>query len=84
MFFVELKPARNNGERAEVQEVASSLNAKKSSGYFLIIGKILKELPTYWNKVSYPTIQCSLAQNILLGTMESHTDHPDLKARETS
>jgi hypothetical protein len=32
-------------KRAEVQEVINSLNPKKSSGYDLITGKILKELP---------------------------------------
>jgi hypothetical protein len=32
-------------KRAEVQEVISSLNPKKSSGYGLIIGNIFKELP---------------------------------------
>jgi hypothetical protein len=35
----------NRLKRAEVQEVINSLNPKKSSGYDLIIGKILKELP---------------------------------------
>jgi hypothetical protein len=32
-------------KRAEVQEVINSLNPKKSSGYDLITGTILKELP---------------------------------------
>jgi hypothetical protein len=35
----------NRLRRAEVQEVISSLNPKKSSGCDLITGKILKELP---------------------------------------
>jgi hypothetical protein len=35
----------NQLERAEVREVINSLNPKKSSGYDLITGKILKELP---------------------------------------
>jgi hypothetical protein len=34
-----------NLKRAEVQEVINSLNPKKSSGYDLITGKILQELP---------------------------------------
>jgi hypothetical protein len=33
-------------KKVEVQEVISSINPKKSSGYDLITGKILKELPT--------------------------------------
>jgi hypothetical protein len=35
----------NHLKRAEVQDVINSLNPKKSSGYDLITGKILKELP---------------------------------------
>jgi hypothetical protein len=41
----QLKPPINCLKRAEVQEVINSLNPKKSSGYDLITGKILKELP---------------------------------------
>jgi hypothetical protein len=41
----QLKPPINWIKRAEVQEVINSLNPKKSSGYGLITGKILKELP---------------------------------------
>jgi hypothetical protein len=55
----------------------------KSSGYDLITGTILKELPYYWNKITYPVIQRCLAQRVLPGTMESHTDHPHLQTRET-
>jgi hypothetical protein len=40
----QLKPPINRLKRAEVQEVINSLNPKKSSGYDLITGKILKEL----------------------------------------
>jgi hypothetical protein len=42
----QLKPPINCLKRAEVQEDINSLNPKKSSGYDLITGKILKELPT--------------------------------------
>jgi hypothetical protein len=42
----QLEPPINRLKRAEVQEVINSLNPKKSSGYDLITGKILKELPT--------------------------------------
>jgi hypothetical protein len=41
----QLKPPINRLKRAEVQEVINSLNPKKSSGYDLITGNILKELP---------------------------------------
>jgi hypothetical protein len=41
----QLEPPINRLKRAEVQEVINSLNPKKSSGYDLITGKILKELP---------------------------------------
>jgi hypothetical protein len=41
----QLKPPLNHLKRAEVQEVTNSLNPEKSSGYDLITGKILKELP---------------------------------------
>jgi hypothetical protein len=41
----QLKPPINCLKRAEVQDIINSLNSKKSSGYNLITGKILKELP---------------------------------------
>jgi hypothetical protein len=41
----QLQPPINRPKRAEVHEVINSLNPKKSSGYNLITGKILKELP---------------------------------------
>jgi hypothetical protein len=41
----QLEPPIKRLNRAEVQEVIYSLNPKKSSGYNLITGKILKELP---------------------------------------
>jgi hypothetical protein len=41
----QLEPPINRLKRAEVQEVINSLNPKKSSGYDLITGKILKEFP---------------------------------------
>jgi hypothetical protein len=43
--YYQLKLPINRFKRAEVQEVMNSLNPKKSSGYDLITGKILKELP---------------------------------------
>jgi potassium voltage-gated channel Eag-related subfamily H protein 8 len=45
-----LKPPINRLKRAEVQEVIDSLSPKKSSGYDLITGKILKELPIIGTK----------------------------------
>jgi hypothetical protein len=41
----QLEPTINHLKRAEVQKVINNLNPKKSSGYDLITGKILKELP---------------------------------------
>jgi hypothetical protein len=41
----QLEPSIKHFSRAEVQEVVGNQNPKKSSGYDLIIGKILKELP---------------------------------------
>jgi hypothetical protein len=41
----QFEPPINHLKRAEVQEAINSLNPKKSSGYDLITGKILKELP---------------------------------------
>jgi hypothetical protein len=79
-----LEPPINCLKRAEVQEVIKSLNPKKSSGYNLITRKILKELPIIGIKISYPVIQCCLAQRVLPGAMESRTDHPHLEARKTS
>jgi hypothetical protein len=43
LYKVWRTPTNSNGQ--EVQEVINSLNPKKSSGYDLITGKILKELP---------------------------------------
>jgi hypothetical protein len=40
----QLEQPINRLKRVEVQEVINSLNPKKSSGYDLITGKILKEL----------------------------------------
>jgi hypothetical protein len=62
----------------------TALNPKKSPGYDLITGKILKELPIIVNKIYYPVIQSCLAQRVLPGTMESGSDLPHLEARETS
>jgi hypothetical protein len=42
----QLKPPINHLKRAQVQEVINRLNPKKSPGYGLITGKILRELPT--------------------------------------
>jgi hypothetical protein len=80
----QLEPPINRLKRAEVQEVINRLNPKKLPGYDLITGKILKEFAYHWNKISYPDIQCCLAQRVLLGTMESRTDHSHLEARKTS
>jgi hypothetical protein len=41
----QLEPPISRLKRADVQEVIDSPNPKKSSGYNLITGKILKELP---------------------------------------
>jgi hypothetical protein len=41
----QLEPPINRLKTAEVQEVINSINPKKSPGYDLITGKILKELP---------------------------------------
>jgi hypothetical protein len=41
----QLEPPINRLKRAEIQEVINSPNPKKSSGYNLITGKILKGLP---------------------------------------
>jgi hypothetical protein len=40
----QLQPQINHLKRTEAQEVFGSLNPKKSPGYNLITGKILKEL----------------------------------------
>jgi hypothetical protein len=45
LFTYSFEPPINRLKRAEVQEVINSLNPKKSSGYDLITGKILKALP---------------------------------------
>jgi hypothetical protein len=41
----QIEPPINLLKRTEVQEVINSLNPKKSLGYDLITGKILKEMP---------------------------------------
>jgi hypothetical protein len=41
----QLEPPINRLKRAEIQEAINSLNPKKSPGYNLITGNILKELP---------------------------------------
>jgi hypothetical protein len=71
----------NHLKRAGVQEVINSLNPKKSSGYDLITGKILKELPII--EIKYLT---QLFNVVLLKGyfMKSHTDHPHLEIRKTS
>jgi hypothetical protein len=47
--FWRLPAISNRLNRAEVQDIINSLNPKKSSGYDLITGKILKEniVPSY-------------------------------------
>jgi hypothetical protein len=37
----------------------------------------------HWNKISYPVIQCCLAQRALPGTIESRTDYPHLEATKS-
>jgi hypothetical protein len=41
----QLEQPIKRSKSAEIQEIISNLNPKKSSGYDLIIGKILKKLP---------------------------------------
>jgi hypothetical protein len=61
----QLEPPINHLKRAEVQVVINSLNPKKSSGYDLITGKILKEFPI--TGIKYLTvIQCCFAQGYFL------------------
>jgi hypothetical protein len=73
----QLEPPINSLKRAEVQEVINSLKPKKSSGYDLITGKILKELPTIAIKyltqlfnaallTGYFPVQWKVAQIILI------------------
>jgi hypothetical protein len=69
-------------KRAEVQDVISNLNPKKSSGYDVITDKILKELPVVGIKYLAQSFSCS-SQMILLGAMESSTCHPHPEARKS-
>jgi hypothetical protein len=80
----QFEPPINRLKSAEVQYVINNLNPKKSSGYDLITGKILKELPTVGIKLSYQDIQHRLARRVLPCIMKSCTDHPHFEARETS
>jgi hypothetical protein len=41
----QIEPPINHLKRTEIKEVVNSLNPKKSSGYDLITGNILKEFP---------------------------------------
>jgi hypothetical protein len=75
----QLEPPINRLRRVEVQEV-NSLYPKKSSGYNLITGKDLIELPIIG--IKYTQLFNGLAQRVLPGTMESCTDHPHLEARK--
>jgi hypothetical protein len=54
-------------DRAEVHEVISNINPKKSSGYDLVTGKFLKEPPIIG--IKYRFIRCSPTQRILPGAM---------------
>jgi hypothetical protein len=80
-------PSENEQEehlkRAKVQEVINILNPNKSSGYDLITGKILKELPIIRIKYLTQLFTVVLLKRVLPSTMESCTDHPHLEARET-
>jgi hypothetical protein len=77
-----LEPPIKRFKRAEVQDVISNLNHKKSSGYGLITGKILKELPIIG--ITQPVIQCCSVQGILPSTMESSRGDYHLEARRPS
>jgi hypothetical protein len=58
----QLEPPINCLKRDEVQEVINSLNLKKSLGYDLITGIIIKELPTIGIKYSETCPRRKLAQ----------------------
>jgi hypothetical protein len=73
----QLKTPIHHLQRAEVQDIISSLNPKKSSSYDLITGRILKELPIIGIKyltqlfnavllIGYLTAQWKVAQIILI------------------
>jgi hypothetical protein len=83
------EPSINRLKRAEVKEVINSLNPKKSSGYDLTTGKILKELPIIATKYltqlfsaillkGYFPAQWKVAQIILILSQENllMSEHP--------
>jgi hypothetical protein len=73
----QLEPPMNLLKRVEIQEVINILNPRKSAGYDLITGKILKDLPTigikYLTRIfnavlfkGYVPAQCKVTQIILI------------------
>jgi hypothetical protein len=64
----QLEPPINRLKRAEVLEVINSINPKKSSGYNLITGKFLKELPIIGIKYFTQLFNC-FAQRVLPGIL---------------
>jgi hypothetical protein len=77
------EPPINRLKRTEVQEAISSLNRKKSSGYNLITGKILKELPVMGIKYLPPLFNAVLLKGYFLAQQKVAQDHPHLEARKT-
>jgi hypothetical protein len=67
----QLEPPINRLTRAEVQEIINSLNPKKSSGYDLITGKILKELPIIAIKYLTQLFNAAFLNGYFPGTIES-------------
>jgi hypothetical protein len=71
------------GQIAIQQYEVKSLANSQVKGQFTVpdcYGMIVKSLAEKQIQV----IQCCLAQRVLPGTMEGHTDHPHLEARKNS
>jgi hypothetical protein len=73
----QLEPPINRLKRAEIQEVINSLNPKESSGYDLITGKILKELPIIGIKYLTQLVKAVLHKGYFLAQWKvtQITDH---------